>query len=141
MEAAGRQTNLSLHQGELPLQVDRKGQPIRINLRRWKQISGEEAENWGGLRRGGGGVERGGDPGGRPRSCSRGRPPGSPQRRARPSLVVARAALVCSMPDHSLAPPQRGRPQGSPLRSTPLPPLRIPPPLACLFPTLLFPPP
>src|SRR6266480_3220337 len=75
-------------------------------------------------RRGGGGVERGGDPGGRPRSCSRGRPPGSPQRRARPSLVVARAALVCSMPDQPLAPPQRGRPQGSPPRTTPPPPLR-----------------
>src|SRR5437762_13663394 len=86
-------------------------------------------------------VERGGDPCGRPRSCSRGRPPGSPQRRATPSLVVARAALGCSMPDHSLAPPQRGRPQGSPPPSTPLPPLRRPPPLVCLFPTLLFPPP
>src|SRR5205809_7716602 len=82
-------------------------------------------------RRGGGGVERGGDPGGRPRSCSGGRPPGSPQRRATPSLVVARAALGCSLPDHSLAPPQRGRPLGSPLRSTPLPPLRRPPPLVC----------
>src|SRR6266480_2444536 len=33
-------------------------------------------------RRGGGGVGRGGGPGGRPRSCSRGRPPGSHQRRA-----------------------------------------------------------
>src|SRR5436309_994921 len=26
------------------------------------------------------------------------------------TLVVARAALVCSMPDHHLAPPRRGRP-------------------------------
>ena len=63
-----------------------------------------------------------------------GRPPGSHLRRATPSLVVVCAALVCSMPDHHLAPPQRGRPPGSP-------PLRRPPPLVCLFPTLLFPPP
>src|SRR5437773_9615354 len=26
--------------------VDRKGQPIRIKLRRWKQQSGEEADKW-----------------------------------------------------------------------------------------------
>ena len=57
------------------------------------------------------------------------------------TLVVARAALGCSLPDQHLAPPRRGRPQGSPPFSAPPPPLRIPPPLVCLFPTLLFPPP
>src|SRR5207247_7323598 len=52
--------------------VDPRGQPICIKLTTCEWIP----------RRGGGGVERGGDPCGRPRSCSRGRPPGSPQRRA-----------------------------------------------------------
>jgi hypothetical protein len=41
------------------------------------------------------------------------------------TLVVARAAWVPRANRH-LAPPQRGRPQGSPLHPTP--PLRIPPP-------------
>src|SRR5213078_4180512 len=81
-------------------------------------------------RRGGGGVERGGDPGGRPRCCSRARPPGSPQRRAtipggRPRGL---GLLHAGAPP---PPPQRGRPPGSPPPSTPLPPLRIPPPLFC----------
>src|SRR6266576_852555 len=71
-----------------------------------------------------------------------------------PAHVVAHLALPKEEPRHPLWSP--ARPWVAPCRITPsllpsagdhkgppppLPPLRIPPPLVCLFPTLLFPPP